>query len=124
MDKAVVEYTTIDEYIAQFTDEIQEVLNELRTVIKKAAPDALEKISYQMPTFWQAGNLVHFAVHKHHLGFYPTPSAIEKFSVELSGYQHSKGAIQFPLDRPIPYDLVSRMVAFRVQENSTSPKKK
>lgn len=111
------EFRTIDEYIAGFPQNVQEILNGLRTVIKSAAPQAGEKISYGMPTFALEGNLVHFAAYRNHVGFYPTPSGIAHFQQELSAYKTSKGAVQFPIDHPIPYDLVRRMVAFRVQEN-------
>jgi uncharacterized protein YdhG (YjbR/CyaY superfamily) len=110
-------YSTIDEYIANFPADIQAKLQQLRAVIKASAPDAKEKISYQMPTFDLKGNLVHFAAHKNHIGFYPTPSAIEKFKNELSVYEGAKGSVQFPLDKPIPFDLISNIVAFRVKEN-------
>jgi uncharacterized protein YdhG (YjbR/CyaY superfamily) len=115
MDKKT--FDTIDEYIANFPEEVQGKLKKLRETIQKAAPDAVEKISYQMPTFALHGNLVHFAAYKKHIGFYPTPSGIEKFKQELSGYKSSKGAVQFPLDQPIPYDLVRQIVTFRVREN-------
>ena len=108
---------TIDEYIAAFLPGVQTILKEIRAVIQSAAPDAVEKISYGMPTFTLHGNLVHFAAYKKHIGFYPTPSGIEYFRAELSAYETSKGAIRFPLDEPIPYDLIARIVAFRVQEN-------
>ena len=85
--------------------------------IKESAPDAEEKISYQMPTFALHGNLVHFAAHKNHIGFYPTPSGIEAFKDELSEYKWAKGSVQFPLEKPLPYDLVSKIVKFRVAEN-------
>jgi uncharacterized protein YdhG (YjbR/CyaY superfamily) len=111
------EFHTIDAYIALFPTEVQKILEEMRAVIKTAAPEAEEKISYQMPTFAQKGNLVHFAAHKNHIGFYPNPSGIEKFRAELTEYETSKGAIQFPYGKPIPYDLVHRIVAFRVREN-------
>ena len=107
----------IDEYIALFPPDVQKKLNELRATIKAAAPAAKEKISYQMPTFELEGNLVHFAAYKKHIGFYPTPSGIDKFKNELSAYEGAKGSVQFPLDRPIPFDLVSKIVAFRVKEN-------
>lgn len=110
-------YSTIDEYIANLPADIQAKLQQLRAVIKASAPDAKEKISYQMPTFELKGNLVHFATHKNHIGFYPTPSAIEKFKNELSAYEGAKGSVQFPLDKPIPFDLISKIVAFRVKEN-------
>jgi uncharacterized protein YdhG (YjbR/CyaY superfamily) len=107
----------IDEYIAGFAPDVQTILQEIRTTIRKAAPDAREKISYRMPTFTLQGNLVHFAAHTKHIGFYPTPSGIEKFKVELSPYRSSKGAVQFPLDKPIPLDLISKIVKFRAEEN-------
>ena len=110
-------YDTIDEYIAQFTEDIQEILQQIRSVIKEAAPDATEKISYQMPTFFLKGNLVHFAAFKTHIGFYPVPSGIEKFKEELSQYKGGKGSVQFPLDKPMPLDLIRRIVLFRVEEN-------
>jgi uncharacterized protein YdhG (YjbR/CyaY superfamily) len=110
-------YISIDDYIAGFPIEIQKKLQELRAVIKAAAPEAEEKISYQMPAFAQNGILVYFAAHKNHIGFYPTSSGIEKFKDELSAYENSKGAIRFPIDEPIPYELVKKIVAFRLQEN-------
>ncbi|MEL7591048.1 MAG: DUF1801 domain-containing protein [Anaerolineaceae bacterium] len=108
---------SIDAYIALFPAEIQQKLQQIRAVIKQAAPEASEKISYQMPTFYLNGNLVHFAAFKHHIGFYPAPSGIENFNEELAMYRTSKGAIQFPLDKPIPFDLVRAIVEFRVAEN-------
>jgi uncharacterized protein YdhG (YjbR/CyaY superfamily) len=110
-------YNTIDEYIATFPDDIQKKLKEVRAVIKAAAPEASEKISYQMPTFFLFGNLVHFAAFKNHIGFYPAPRGIEEFQKELSVYKGAKGSVQFPLDRPIPLDLISRIVKFRVKDN-------
>lgn len=107
----------IDDYIAQFPPATREKLHQLRRVIRQSAPFATEKISYQMPTFYFHSNLVHFAAYQKHIGFYPTPSAILAFQEELSVYQTSKGAIQFPLDQPIPEDLVRRIVLFRVEEN-------
>jgi uncharacterized protein YdhG (YjbR/CyaY superfamily) len=108
---------TIDEYIAGFPADIQEILQKIRKTIKDAAPDAQEAISYQMPTFKLHGNLVHFAGYKNHIGFYPVPSGIEKFKAELSVYKQGKGSVQFPLDQPIPYELIRRIVKFRVEEN-------
>jgi uncharacterized protein YdhG (YjbR/CyaY superfamily) len=110
-------FTTIDEYIATFPTETQKALKELRSAIKAAAPEAEEKISYQMPTFTLKGNLVHFAAHKSHIGFYPTPSGIQKFESELSKYESSKGAVQFPMDKPLPLKLIAKIVKFRVAEN-------
>ena len=108
----------IDEYIAGFPDEARVKLEKLRAVIRATAPEAEEKISYQMPTFtYQGRNLVHFAAYKKHIGFYPAASGIAQFKPELSGYKSSKGAVQFPLDQPIPYDLVRKITAFRVKEN-------
>ena len=108
---------TIDEYIAGFPPEIQVILEKVRTTIRKAAPGAEETIKYQMPTFTLKGNLVHFAAFKKHIGFYPVPTGIEKFKKELAVYEGGKGSIRFPLDQPIPYGLISRIVKFRVQEN-------
>jgi uncharacterized protein YdhG (YjbR/CyaY superfamily) len=113
---------TIDEYISQFPDEVQVILNKMREVIKKAAPEATEKISYQMPTFYLNGNLVHFAAFKKHIGFYPTPSGIETFQKELSQYKGAKGSVQFPIDQPIPYELVEQIVLYRVNENKKTTK--
>lgn len=107
----------IDEYILQFPPETQEILRIIRTVIKEAAPEAEEKISYQMPTFALHGNLVHFAAFKNHIGFYPAPSGIEAFKHELSEYKGAKGSVQFPLDKSLPYELISKIVKFRVAEN-------
>lgn len=108
---------SIEEYIMKFPPEIQEILESLRKVIKELAPDAEEKISYQMPTFVLYGNLVHFAAFKNHIGFYPAPSGINAFKEELSEYKGGKGSIQFPLEKPLPYDLIRKIVKFRVAEN-------
>lgn len=108
----------IDDYISEFPEDIQVRLRKLRKVIKKAASNAEETISYRMPTFKLNGNLVHFAAFKNHVGFYPTPSAISAFEKELSPYKTSKGAVQFPHDKPIPYELVAEMVKFRVRETT------
>ena len=108
---------TIDEYIAGFPESIQAILQKIRMTIHEAAPDAEETISYQMPTFRLKGNLVHFAAFKEHIGFYPTPTGTEKFQRELSPYKGAKGSVRFPLDRPIPFALIGRIVKFRVKEN-------
>lgn len=108
---------TIDEYVAGFPVEIQKILQKLRATIRKAAPEAAETISYQMPTFTLKGNLVHFAAFKNHIGFYPVPSGIEAFRDELSGYHQGKGSVQFPIGEPLPLDLIAQIVKFRVQEN-------
>jgi uncharacterized protein YdhG (YjbR/CyaY superfamily) len=107
---------TIDDYIGGFTPEIQEILEKIRTTIRQAAPDAEEAIKYQMPTFTLQGNLVHFAAFKKHIGFYPVPTGIEAFRDELSVYEGGKGSVRFPLDKPIPYDLIDKIVRFRVKE--------
>ena len=107
----------IDEYIAGFPPDVQEILQKVRATIKRAAPQADEAISYQMPTFKLEGNLVHFAAFKNHLGLYPTPSGTERFREELSPFETGKGSIRFPLDRPIPYRLITKIVKFRVKEN-------
>jgi uncharacterized protein YdhG (YjbR/CyaY superfamily) len=117
MEENKTTYSTIDEYIIQFSPEVQEILQTLRTVIKEAAPDATEKINYQMPTFDLHGNLVHFAAYKNHIGFYPAASGIDAFKHELSEYKGAKGSVQFPIEKPLPYELISKIVKFRVAEN-------
>ena len=117
MDSEKAGFTTIDEYIATFPEAIQKLLQEVRATIKAAAPDATEKISYQMPTFFLEGNVVHFAAFKNHIGFYPAPRGIEAFKDELAVYKGAKGSVQFPLDQPMPLDLISRIVQYRVAEN-------
>lgn len=118
MKTSTEKITSIDQYIHGFPEQVQTILSELRSSIRLAAPQAIEKISYQMPTFYLNGNLVHFAAFKRHLGFYPAPSGITAFQQELSNYKTSKGAIQFPIDKPLPLKLVERIVEFRVKENS------
>ena len=108
---------TIDQYIKAFPKDIQHILEKIRRTIQKAAPEAEEAISYQIPTFKLHGNLVHFAAFKNHIGFYPASKAIEVFKSELSSYKTSKGAIQFPFDKPIPFSLISKITRFRVKEN-------
>ena len=107
----------IDEYIAGFPPEVQEKLEKLRATIRKAAPKAEEAIKYMMPTFTLNGNLVHFAAFKNHIGFYPAPKGIEAFKDELAAYELSKGTIRFPLDKPIPYALIGKIVKLRVTQN-------
>jgi uncharacterized protein YdhG (YjbR/CyaY superfamily) len=107
----------MDEYIAGFPTEVQLMLEELRATIRMAAPEAQETISYQMPAFSFHGILVYFAAFKNHIGFYPTGSGIEHFKKEVSAYKGSKGTVRFPLDRPLPLDLISQIVKFRVQQN-------
>jgi uncharacterized protein YdhG (YjbR/CyaY superfamily) len=108
---------TIDEYIAGFPHEVQKILQKLRATIRKAAPEAAETINYRMPTFTLKGNLVHFAAFQNHIGFYPVPSGIEAFRDELSRYHQGKGSVQFPIDEPLPLDLIAQIVKFRVHEN-------
>lgn len=108
---------TIDDYIEQAPEDVQDILQTLRRVIQEEAPDAKEAIKYQLPTFVLNGNLVHFAAFKHHIGFYPVPSGITAFQQELSAYKQGKGSVQFPLDQPMPYELIRRIVRFRVAEN-------
>ncbi|MNW41238.1 hypothetical protein D3C74_183700 [compost metagenome] len=112
-----VAFSSIDEYIALFTPDVQEKLQTLRKVIKEAAPGANEKIIYQMPTFALHGNLVHFAAYQNHIGFYPGASGISAFLDELSVYKNAKGSVQFPIDELPPYALITRIVQFRVAEN-------
>ena len=107
----------IDEYIAGFPNDVQKILEKIRITIRKAAPDAEETIKYQMPTYTLKGNLVHFAAFKKHIGFYPAPRGIEAFKDELSVYEGAKSTLRFPLDKPIPFDLISKIVKFRVTKN-------
>jgi uncharacterized protein YdhG (YjbR/CyaY superfamily) len=109
----------IDEYVARCPKEVQRLLVQMRRTIRRAAPQAKEKISYGIPTFFWNGNLVHFAAFKTHIGFYPTSSGIAAFRQELSAYKSSKGAVQFPMDKPLPLHLVSRIVSFRLNEQLT-----
>jgi uncharacterized protein YdhG (YjbR/CyaY superfamily) len=111
------EINAVDEYIAQFAPEIRERLQALRAVIREAVPDAAEKISWRMPTFTLNGNLVHFAAHKGHIGLYPGPEGIEAFRDRLSEYKSSKGAVQFPNDKPLPLGLVREIAVFRAEQN-------
>lgn len=110
-------YTTVDEYIAAFPEDIRALLEAMRATIRAAAPDASERISYQIPTFTLHGNLVHYAAFKRHIGFYPTSSGITAFQDELAGYKQSRGAVQFPLDQPLPLELVARITRYRADEN-------
>ena len=110
-------HQTIDEYISGFPKDIREKLEKIRQTIRAAAPEAQEAIKYRMPTFILKGNLVHFAAFKNHIGFFPTPSGIEAFIQELGSYRTGKGTLQFPLDKPIPYDLIAKITEYRVKEN-------
>lgn len=117
MEKNKINFNSIDEYILQFSPEVQEILKTLRKVIREAAPEAVEKISYQMPAFALHGNLVYFAAFKNHIGFYPTASGVAAFKNELSVYKGGKGSVQFPIEKPLPYELISKIVKFKVAEN-------
>lgn len=112
------DFSTIDEYIASFPPAVAEPLRRMRETIHEAAPDATERMRYCMPTFYFEGNLVHFAAFRDHIGFYPTPTGVERFEKELIKYSTSKGTIRFPLDEPIPYDLVARITRYRLEENA------
>ncbi|KUJ59651.1 hypothetical protein AR687_22230 [Flavobacteriaceae bacterium CRH] len=114
----------INEYIGGFPNEVQEILEKIRDTIQKAAPDAKEKISYSMPAFEQKGIVVYFAAFKNHIGLYALPSGHEAFKEELSKYKTGKGSVQFPLNKPMPFDLITKIVKFRVKENLAKPKKK
>ena len=107
----------LDEYIQSFPEPVQKRLVAIRKLVAKLAPEAVEKISYQMPTFYLNGNLVHFAAFKGHIGFYPTPHGIDAFQKELSKYKNGKGSVQFPLDEPLPLELIGRMVKYRIEKN-------
>jgi uncharacterized protein YdhG (YjbR/CyaY superfamily) len=118
------EIKTIDEYIMGFEPEIQKTLNEIRNFIKTEVPEATEKISYGMPTFYLNGNLVHFAAFKDHYGFFPSPSGIDAFEKELLPYRTGKGTLRFPIDKPIPWDIIQKVVQFRARENLNKVKNK
>ncbi len=120
----MIAHKDIDSYIAAQPAEIQEQLLQMREIIRKAAPKATEVISYAMPAYKQNGVLVYFAGYKQHIGFYPTGSGIKAFADEIASYKNSKGAVQFPLDKPLPKGLISRMVKFRVKEDAEKAKLK
>ncbi|MBC9797374.1 iron chaperone [Sinomicrobium weinanense] len=111
-------FKTVDEYLDTFPQRTRKILEKVREAIRETAPEAEEVISYQMPTYKLGKNLVHFAGYANHIGFYPTPSAITAFADELKGYKTSKGAVQFPLDHPLPLELITRIVQFRIKENA------
>jgi len=114
----------VDEFIIGFPMDTQKILMQLRMTIKKAAPKAEEKINYGIPTFTLNGNLVHFSASKNHIGFYPTPSGIETFKKELSAYEGAKGSVKFPMDKPLPLALITKIVKFRLKENLKKAKAK
>jgi uncharacterized protein YdhG (YjbR/CyaY superfamily) len=115
--------SAIDEYIETFEPEIQKTLKEIRSVIKAEAPEAAEKIAYGMPTFYLNGNLIHFAAFKDHYGIFPSPSGIDAFEKGLAPYRSGKGTLRFPLDKPLPWDIIRKVVQFRVKENANKAKK-
>lgn len=122
MEKKVIE--TVDEYILQFEPKVQVLLHEIRNFILMIAPQTQETISYQMPTYKYYGNLVHFAAHAHHIGFYPGPEGIEAFKDKFAGLKYSKGAVQFDMDKPIPFDLIKEIVMYRLTENKSNHQEK
>lgn len=107
----------IDDYIEGFPSNVQKILQKIRKTIQKAAPDAEEAISYQIPTFRLNGNLIHFAAFQHHIGLYPRPRGVKEFEEEMGRYEGGKGTVRFPLDEPIPYELITRITRYRVQKN-------
>lgn len=115
---------SIEEYIAGFSKDVQNILTQVYETVKEAAPQAEEAIKYAMPTFVLNGNLVHFAAFKNHIGFYPVPSGIEAFKKELSVYKGAKGSVQFPLDKSMPLALIAKIVRFRVEQNLNQAKEK
>lgn len=120
MDK----FDNVDDYINSFPEEVQSKLRQIRTVIRTNAPEAVESLSYGMPAYKENGRvLVYFAGFKNHIGFYATPAGHEEFRKELSKYKQGKGSVQFPLDQPIPYDLIGQIVEFRLEENRLKSKK-
>ena len=131
MDKPKAGFASIDEYIATFPTNIREILQTVRATVKAAVPDATERISYQMPTFYLHGNIVSFAAWKNHIGLYPAPSGMNEFSEELSKYAGDKGSVRFPLNEPMPLELIAKIAQYRAAENTASaaakakaPKKK
>ena len=120
--KSLLEFSSIDKYIRSFPKSTQTILKKMRALIIAAAPEAEEKISYRMPTFYLNGNLVYFAAFKTHIGLYPLPHAITEFEDDLKEYKKGKGSIQFPLDKPLPADLITRIVKFRIKENQAKRK--
>lgn len=123
MEKMGKGAATVAEYIAQFPPEVQQILNTLRKMVNEIAPEAEERISYGMPGYYYHGPLVYFAAHRNHIGFYPTPSGIEAFEKELAEYRNAKGSVQFLYKKPMPYDLMRRIIEYRLAENLQNKKK-
>ena len=117
MEGNKVRPATVDEYIAQYPEDVQQILFKIRAVIKESAPDAVEKISYQIPGYYLNGNLIFFGVYKRHIGIYPMTAGMEASIEGLSAYKGTKASVHFPLDKPVPYELISKIVKFRVEEN-------
>ena len=124
MEATSTKFKTVDEYFSAFPPSTRKILQEVRRTIKQAAPQAEELISYNMPAFKWHGTLVYYAAYKKHIGFYPMPSALKAFQKEIAKYENSKGAVQFPIDQPMPVDLITKMVKFRVKENEQKEKAK
>ena len=124
MKSSSTSYHNIEEYIALFPEDVQKKLEEIRSTIRAAAPEATEKISYQVPTFFLHGNLVHFAAFTHHISFFPSSSGVQAFAQELAVYETSKGTIKFPIDQPVPLDLIRKITEYRVAENLAKAKSK
>jgi uncharacterized protein YdhG (YjbR/CyaY superfamily) len=114
---------TIDEYIQGFPKQVRERLESIRRLVRTLAPEAQEKISYQMPTFYLDGNLIHFAAFKNHIGMYPTPNGISAFQKELSRYKSGRGSVQFPMDEALPVELIKKIVRYRLEQNRKKGKK-
>lgn len=115
--KVQADVEAVEAHLATFSPQVQEILQALRSCIREEAPQALERMAYGLPTFWQDGNLVHYSAWAHHVGLYPGASGVAAFEAELAPYPRSKGAIRFPLDQPLPLDLVRRIVRYRLEEN-------
>ena len=122
MKRMNTDIKTIDQFIANYPENVQEILQKIRQTIHEVAPEAKEKISYGIPTFKLKGNLVHFSAYEHHIGFYPGAGAIVTFKDDLKAYNTSKGTVQFPLDQPIPYDLIKRVTLYRVEQQINKEK--
>ncbi len=115
--------SAVDGFIAGYPPQVRKLLSEMRALIRENAPDAAEKIAYGIPTFTLNGNLVHFSGYERHIGFYPGSEGIAAFEAELAGYKRAKGSVQFPVDRPLPRDLIARIVRFRVEQNRGKKKR-
>jgi uncharacterized protein YdhG (YjbR/CyaY superfamily) len=124
MKAALTKFKTVDEYLASFPANTKKILQAVRNTIQKSAPQAEELISYNMPAFKLHGMLVFYAAYEKHIGFYPTASGIQAFKKEISRYKNAKGSVQFPINEPMPFDLISKIVKFKVKENQEKEKAK